>query len=429
MAHSGPIAADSRSRAESWAVLPQGLRGITLGELKDFYNSNKSWIEEELWRCSSCNQCFPCAGCPNCGMTDGSVESRNLYEVNKEMIMPRCAAERVSYVEWLARHTRQARSECRVPVQTFVSHWWGEEFPKFMASLERYAKLRARQAESKRWVISLAAVALAGAVIPPFILLLNTGWSRARMRRFGLNIAKVTNAALFDFLVRIIFLLLATIRRLSTEHVEQKSLNHSFWICAFCNNQYAIDHALGVKGDVYTTSFAQALQAETCHDMVAIFDRTGELYNRVWCVFEFFMVKEILPKRRGRNLSIYMANERGVISEGDATDDVIRDVRNAISKIDTAQSRASVMKDKVMIEEHLVRMGTTHDQLDGMLRQLAEDALHAAGLRKFLPFVTFSIGPLLGVLLTEFVHASLNALLRRKWRGLHLPWKARSSSS
>ena len=49
-----------------------------------------------------------------------------MNEVNECMIQVICKDERVSYVEHLARRHGHRGQE----VDTFVSHWWGEEFSK-----------------------------------------------------------------------------------------------------------------------------------------------------------------------------------------------------------------------------------------------------------------------------------------------------------
>lgn len=400
-----------RSRTQSWGNLPQGHRGITLGELKEFYNSNKEWIEEKRWRCSACKQCSQDgeAGggpCKLCGHAEGALQSRNLYEVNEVMIKPRCEEERISYVELLARHSRVGSGH--MPVQTFVSHWWGEEFTKFVASLERFAQLRQRSHEGG-WMPTLIGMAVFGLILPPCILYFMTGWSVADMQQFRWDPLRVTKAANIDFLLRGCLLVARVVARLTLEEpVREMSGNYSFWICAFCNNQYALDHALGVQGDVSTTSFAQALHAQTCQDVVAVFDSTGELYNRVWCIFEFFMVKELLPKKFGRFLGIFMANEEGVFSEGDATADAVKDVRSAILKINTAEAQASVPRDKEQIEEYLSSLGCTHANLDKMLRQIGREGLQAAVMRRALPLMTFAMGPAMGTLFTEWVHSTYN---------------------
>merc|ERR1712137_1179086 len=52
------------------------------------------------------------------------------------MIKPACQEAGISYVELVARERPHMR------VDTFVSHWWGVEFPFFIRSLDRYARLR-----------------------------------------------------------------------------------------------------------------------------------------------------------------------------------------------------------------------------------------------------------------------------------------------
>ncbi|CAK0830634.1 unnamed protein product [Prorocentrum cordatum] len=47
-------AAAAKLKSEMSLRFPQQYRGITLGELRDFYHQNREFIEEKVWRCSSC---------------------------------------------------------------------------------------------------------------------------------------------------------------------------------------------------------------------------------------------------------------------------------------------------------------------------------------------------------------------------------------
>lgn len=64
---------------------------------------------------------------------------RNLYEVTAEVIMPVCQREQISYVEHLSRR-RPTRDG--IAIRTFVSHWWGEEFPTLVKALQSYAQVK-----------------------------------------------------------------------------------------------------------------------------------------------------------------------------------------------------------------------------------------------------------------------------------------------
>lgn len=75
--------------------------------------------------------------------------------------------------------------------------------------------------------------------------------------------------------------------------------NWTFWVCAFANNQYQLDHAL--DSDVNQSAFARALRSNI-EDVVCglvgaswsfhrgIIDPQCVIYTRIWCAFELFYV-------------------------------------------------------------------------------------------------------------------------------------------
>ncbi|CAE7247159.1 unnamed protein product, partial [Symbiodinium sp. CCMP2456] len=176
--------------------------------------------------------------CSHCGAEGGPGrwEERNLYEVVEHMVKPICAQLRVSYVELLRRGPEGEEMEGVKP-DTFVSHWWGEEFPKFVRTLTCFAEARSRRLP---WTVC------------------------------------------------------------TTPHRNPKTW--AFWICAFANNQYAIEHALGdfssdvtPRTAVMTSAFATALDAVS--DVVAVLDDRAIIYTRIWCCFELFSVARLIPER------------------------------------------------------------------------------------------------------------------------------------
>ncbi|CAJ1378379.1 unnamed protein product [Effrenium voratum] len=313
-----------RTKTESWTQLPEGRRGIRVSELWDFYRPQTEWLEQLRWRCDICHQSCVCAACLgdmpedcehqqqcSCGGGDGAkgeMETRNLYEVAAGMIIPACAALKVSYVELLRRRGKGEEFDGVKP-DTFVSHWWGEEFPKFVRTLTVFAEKRCT-------------------LLP---------W-------------------------------------LHFFYKQREYETWSFWICAFANNQFAIDHALGdfsngatPRTAVMSSAFASAL--DSVHDVVAVLDDQAKIYTRIWCCFELFSVARLLPQRRGKSLEIFIANESGVVSSGCGD---VSMMSALLEKVQTKDAEASNLADKAMIEQAMMADGTSHEDLDRVLRALAQ---------------------------------------------------------
>jgi len=331
-----------RGRRSSWEGLPQHLRGIRLKELFDLCDDHRSWLEDLRWRCGGCHRscgCGSCCGgggsrrrlvrentnnvlrwnseeadhgpCPSCGFTEGALQMRNLYEVNAEIIKPFCEGARTSYVELLRITEAGSRadfggdSQIRgAPVDTFVSHWWGEEFPMMVRTLKKYAKWRCDRHVSRQRKFE--------------------GWS--------------------------------------------------FWICAFANNQFAVEHATGLEGDVSTSAFAVALQ--NCQEMVAVIDPEAMIYKRIWCTFELFYAAKLPHKPK-----ISLANAGGVFSAGAATRATVVQMHELLSTVRVADAQATVQADRAMIMSALAAAGVGTQQLDRLLRAQVQEGLRMVCLR------------------------------------------------
>lgn len=321
-----------RSKKESWALLPEGHRGIRISELWDFYNPKAEWLEKQRWRCDACHRCCPdsfeapeeptehvqCFLCE--AFSTGRAEGRNLYEVAAEMIIPSCEALHVSYVELIRRGDGDEKGLEGVKPDTFVSHWWGEEFPKFIRALTCFAKIRCA----------------------------NVPWTICAKKR--------------DY------------------------ETWAYWICAFANNQYAIEHALGdfstdnsPRTAVMTSAFATALGA--VDDVVAVLDDQGKIYTRIWCCFELFSVVRLLPERHGKHLEVFIVDESGVVSSGCGN---VKMMTRLIDKVKTSEAEASNAADKALIESAMMADGTTNEDLDEVLQRLAKGGLRAFRSRRCL---------------------------------------------
>merc|ERR1712137_1246892 len=190
------------------------------------------------------------------------------------IIKPTCSMSHLSYVEHLRTYSGGLPEARPATVDTFVSHWWGEEFPKFVATLKQYARSRSRRLCKRK----------------------------------------------------------------------RDADDWAFWICAFANNQFAIDHALGVDGDVTSSAFAMALQDS--RDVVAVIDAEAQIYRRIWCVFELFYADRMLPDRK---LEVFLANEDGIISTGAVSAEVVDKISRILSEVNICNAQASTEADKTRI--------------------------------------------------------------------------------
>eukprot|EP00931_Biecheleriopsis_adriatica_P027959 TRINITY_DN16729_c2_g1_i1.p1 TRINITY_DN16729_c2_g1~~TRINITY_DN16729_c2_g1_i1.p1 ORF type:complete len:581 (+),score=95.03 TRINITY_DN16729_c2_g1_i1:56-1798(+) len=395
----GALGDELRSKTLSWMNLPQSQRGITLNELWTFYNERKEWMEEPLWRCSKCftssapGKRGPCEK-PGCGSDLGELQMRNLYEVHKEMILPRCAEEQISFVEYLDRHERPIRGG--VKVDTFVSHFWGEEFPLLLRSLDRYAQVQS--AATRRWFFPILA-AMCFSTSYPFILHLIAKeqavcvWLELRGAILEHEF-HFSPCHLYAGLGGVGIIAAFCIALVLTSCRKRDPGTWSFWICAFANNQYALDHAIDEEGDACKSAFAEALRSPTCNSVVAVLDKHGSIYKRIWCGFELFFATLVLPKRFQRSVSVSLINEFGVLSQGDGELANVKVMEALIRDVNIEQSQASVESDRRMILDAIRKEGASCDDLDDILRDLADEAVPAVRWRRYSPMVLISMTPL-----------------------------------
>eukprot|EP00928_Gymnodinium_smaydae_P080336 TRINITY_DN64052_c0_g1_i1.p1 TRINITY_DN64052_c0_g1~~TRINITY_DN64052_c0_g1_i1.p1 ORF type:complete len:579 (+),score=12.90 TRINITY_DN64052_c0_g1_i1:42-1739(+) len=380
------------SKSKSWNALPQEVRGITLAELWRFYNSHKEWLETLVWRCDACHRsCQQDSGpCPHCNNDAGEMQTRNLYEVCDALIKPICEAEQVSYVQHLQGLTPQRI----VPVETFVSHWWGGEFSKFMRTLDCYARERAasdyrRCKCSGRWV-SVIGLALWPGIIVLSSVLLGLDLSQSFRSSHPLRSPFMWTCACMSLALSALTGLCA---HLLTRRRKRHPGTWGFWICAFANNQFAVDHATGIGSDALESAFAVALQADSCKEVMAVFDRHGQIYTRIWCAFELFLASKL-------DVSVALGNEHGLISEGDASEAVVLQVQSVISSIRIDHAQASKEEDRLAILRAMERGGTTTETLDDFLRTTARYGLLAVALRRRTPLIFCLTLPLCSACLT-----------------------------
>jgi len=388
-----PMLSKGRTRQQSWDELPQAVRGITLQELWEFYNSNAEYLRDQQWRCHGCHRRFPqhSGPCPSCGHPEGKLQMPNLYEVNSNIIMPTCQEECISYVEYLARRREGTK---QIPVKTFVSHWWGEEFTKFVLALDRYAHVRAREQTQFGTKTTLIIYVVAALLVDLVLAFWGPSfWNM--LHESGPLVALVVPASITTFVPVAITILVHKVNYLLE---TPNPLAWSFWICALCNNQYAVEHAIGESG-VLDSSFAVALQAPHCSEVATIFDASATIYRRIWCAFELFFAKVLMPRNFGKKMQVTLVNEFGVLSDGDASLQAVQVMASVIGTINTSEAQASVESDKQMIQRLMLEEQTTSEDLDSILRQTAQDSLQAAKLRRNVPLALFGLVPLASIFL------------------------------
>jgi len=189
-------------------------------------------------------------------------------------------------------------------------------------------------------------------------------------------------------------IVIALMRKLQHRAYEDP-LDCTFWICAFCNNQFAVEHAVGQRG-VATSSFAVAMRCDSCKDVAVILDGGGEVYHRIWCAFELFFARQLQTARINGALNITLVNEEGVLSDGDASAESVLHMQVMMSRVHTANASASVDSDRVRICEEMTRQGVTFADLDAVLTNLAQSGVAAVNARKRAPLVCFVLCPIIG---------------------------------
>eukprot|EP00930_Biecheleria_cincta_P069889 TRINITY_DN57566_c0_g1_i1.p1 TRINITY_DN57566_c0_g1~~TRINITY_DN57566_c0_g1_i1.p1 ORF type:complete len:599 (+),score=72.83 TRINITY_DN57566_c0_g1_i1:79-1875(+) len=301
-----------RTRSRSWKNLPQDRRGISLAEIQEFHDTESSWLTTAQI-CRGCKCPVKSCTCSSEALLSQQLRMPNLYEVNERMIMPVCRPLQVSYVEFLRCEGKAELPSGEGPlgkeVDTFVSHWWGHEFHFFVGALHRFSST--------------------------------------------VSVARSRNP-----------------KALSVSRTTVKRFDRTFWICAFANNQFAVEHALG-SGDATTSSFAIALRSPTCKDVVAVLDDDGAIYSRIWCAFELFCVSKLVPRWTQKEVPIALVNHLGVVSFGDVTFQTVLKIRSVIQNIKTSEAHATQEDDKRLIRESMERENTNYDDLDHHLVELA----------------------------------------------------------
>merc|ERR1712136_610160 len=280
-----------------------------------------------------------------------------------------------------------------VAVNTFVSHWWGEEFANFHAALSRYSENRcgAKISNPTTWIFVVtwvvASVILAGMwciVCPPptvscspsgspqSIQILWHSWKEDYKRLSAMSI--ISDMVAFA---------LASFAYWSSCRILQRSRvkEWSFWICAFANNQFAIDHAIGINDNLSSSSFAAALEADTLMEVAAIVDDDVVVYRRIWCAFELFYARVVLPNKKDISPRVVLINKGGIISDGDAPRTTVRKLEEAMRSVKTAEAKSSSESDKRAIMETMKREESTPEMLDELLVLISQGGVGAAQLR------------------------------------------------
>lgn len=346
----------SRTMSASLALVPQQIRGITLAELLEFVASEEwevlppseayeqehrnKWLAGFRWRCNACKRSCHCAVCP----------LRDHHRPPNHGACGHYGCDGTMGMHQM-RNLYEVTAEVIKPVCqreniSYVEHLSGRRLIKGGVAIRTFV--------SHWWG-------------EEFIKLVKS------LKRY----ARVQAAASFT---------------------RAAPSNWSFWICAFANNQFEIQHAMGVDGDVMASAFAMALKAPSCSGVACVIDEHGEIYRRIWCAFELFCVKIVIPRDCGRYLEIALVNETGVLSQGDTTSNVMKTVDHLMTNVHCADAEATVSADREMILECMQKEGVTFEDLDDVLRQLVQRGRQAVGGRRYGPIVIAFSFPYLGFL-------------------------------
>lgn len=407
-----PSAVVEENRRKSLVRMSQDFRGITLQELKELRDENN--MTEQRWFCMNypvhCqfsrslrddeNENDTASTCPWCGCRNGKLRCGNLYELVNEVVKPKCQAQEISYVEYL-KH-RDGRDQGR-KVQTFVSHCWGEEFKDLVASLDRYATNRCILRQRLKLWTSLHSL---------LTLLLNfllfkfpegqRIFHRARREHVGLICLREPGMAFWlvgcNFSITILVLCFLIMEAFWNKN---QAKNWTFWICAFANNQYKLEHALGKGGNLECSAFATALSGDI-QSVVCIIDPGCVIYTRIWCAFELFYVKCVLKDEKPE-LPIVLINEKGLISEGGLRDKLMKDIQVAIENVRTAAAEATQASDKRKINEYILERGHSYAQLDETLKELTQVGLENVSLRRRAVMIFCFLCPMASFVLSDLI--------------------------
>mmetsp|Transcript_69552 Transcript_69552/g.165892 ORF Transcript_69552/g.165892 Transcript_69552/m.165892 type:complete len:569 (-) Transcript_69552:152-1858(-) len=412
-----------RSKAQSWGLLPESHRGITVQELWDFYDPESSWLEAQRWRCGICHKSCCCEKCVEPEPTQ-EAETRTQEEGEDEGGSDDNFAEEV--VEQIgavfAGIERKVAEEKRA---------WRMCFNRFKPETHGRCSHCGAEGGPGRWeernlyeVVEHMVKPICAQLRVSYVELLRRGPEGEEMEGVKPDtfVSHWWGEEFPKFVRTLTCFAEARSRRLpwtvcTTPHRNPKTW--AFWICAFANNQYAIEHALGdfssdvtPRTAVMTSAFATALDAVS--DVVAVLDDRAIIYTRIWCCFELFSVARLIPDRKGKELEIFIADESGVVSSGCGN---VGMMNALIDKVKTAEAEASNPDDKAMIESAMLADGTTSEELDGVLQMLASNGRAAAHHRRCMEFcalvvvldvaVTNTIGTVLSIMNSKLHYEEL----------------------
>jgi len=381
-----------RSKAQSWGLLPESHRGITVQELWDFYDPESAWLEAQRWRCGICHKSCCCEECVEPEPTQEAAVVRTQEGEDEGASEDNFAEEVVEQIGAVfAGFERKVAEEKRA---------WRICFNRFKPEIHGRCSHCGAEGGPGRWeernlyeVVEHMVKPICAQLRVSYVELLRRGPEGEEMEgvRPDTFVSHWWGEEFPKFVRTLTCFAEARSRRLpwtvcTTPHRNPKAW--AFWICAFANNQYAIEHALGdfsndvtPRTAVMTSAFATALDA--VNDVVAVLDDRGIIYTRIWCCFELFSVARLIPERKGKELEIFIADESGVVSSGCGN---VGMMNALIDKVKTAEAEASNPDDKAMIESAMLADGTTSEELDGVLQMLAANGRAAAHHRKCMEF-------------------------------------------
>lgn len=207
---------------------------------------------------------------------------------------------------------------------------------------------------------------------------------------------------------------------------KNQAKDWTFWICAFANNQYKLEHALGKGGNLECSAFATALSGDI-QSVVCIIDPGCIIYTRIWCAFELFYVKCVLKDEKPK-LPIVLINEKGLISEGGLRDELMKDIQVAIENVRTAAAEATQASDKRKINEYISERGHSYAQLDETLKELTKVGLDNVSLRRRAVMIFCFLCPMASFVLSDFIFwcVMLCRPESAEWAAFRKDWKLHS---
>jgi len=172
------------------------------------------------------------------------------------------------------------------PPRFFVSHWWGEPVKDFVHCVEQF------------------------------------------VRDFGLNLNGLSLGDLHD------------------RRGGGMTADTPVWVCAYANDQWHLDK--DITQDPKESGFTKAMRVAEGRT-ITILDKEGDVFSRIWCVFELFLTLVDTQKKEGREVGVWAVytahphtyayrrreeqrNAVGIVSGG-ATDDRGQAVRSVAREI------------------------------------------------------------------------------------------------